>query len=172
VRFGTGRVVCLIDGPSLCVDYLLAQTSKRTVAELDSTIGGRKGWDPACPVFLRAFNAADIKAIYRSARVGLGLKRIAPTAESVRFLLKPYLFLTEPRRVRKWRIHLALALFLQGVDLEEIGRITGSPRTGLERYRQEFARARRIGDFDSFGGLQLGTRDLCRLYGGWSGRVQ
>src|SRR5436190_13886567 len=42
----------LIDGPSLLVDHLLEKSGKRDVASLDLAVGGRKTWDPECPVRL------------------------------------------------------------------------------------------------------------------------
>src|SRR5207249_3108616 len=96
----------LIDGPSLSVDHLLARSAAADVATLDARIGGQVAWDPANPLVLSVTAVNDQHPLYRSARVGLSLKRLKASPEPPRFIMRPYRYLTEPRRVSKGKIYL------------------------------------------------------------------
>src|SRR5581483_2235179 len=65
----------VIDGPSLTVDHLLAQTKVKDVATLDKLIGNRKVWDESAPIAIRESAATRTANVYPSSRVGLSLKR-------------------------------------------------------------------------------------------------
>src|SRR5262249_54865808 len=96
----------LIDGPSLCVDHLLKQTRADDVAELDRRVAGRLAWQPGNPLRVVAVEADPEMQIFHSARVGLSLKKAAEQPDMPRFVLRPYRFLTEPRRISKGKLHL------------------------------------------------------------------
>jgi hypothetical protein len=143
----------LIDGPSLCVDHLLAATpplappgrgiggERKSVAALDAAIAGRVAWDPQNPLMLQALDAVEERPLYRTARVGLTLKKTS--AEAFRFLLRLYRFLTEPRRIAKGKAHTVRALYAQGMDVARIREVTGSPPKCIARYVEDFATRRR-----------------------------
>ncbi len=103
----------LIDGPSLCVDHLLDATGAEDVSTLDRTIATRLAWDEKNPLLLHQTEENEGRPIYRSARVGLFLKRGGSRTESTRFLMRPYRYLTEPRRTKKGKLHVVLALHAQ-----------------------------------------------------------
>ncbi len=124
----------LIDGPSLCVDHLLARTGAARVADLDQLIAGRSVFDNSSILFLRPSAVRRPAAVYSSARVGLTLRRAALWPDMPRYLMRPYRFLTEPRRVRKGKSLLALELHRQGMTIDAIHDLTGSPRKSIERY--------------------------------------
>jgi 3-methyladenine DNA glycosylase Mpg len=160
----------LIAGPSLVVDHLLSASGYGSVADLDRAIGGRRPGDSGSELCLKAAEArgdgeSELPRIYRSARIGLTLKRRKPDAAD--YLLRPYRFLTEPRRIGKGRLHLALALHMAGQTPEQIAAISGSPRRSIQRYIAEFEAGRQQRDFASYVGLELGPTDLCRLHGVW-----
>ncbi len=116
----------LVVGPSLSVDYLLAATGSSSVAVLAARIGGRSAVDPESPLqLIDAGSNVDV-SLFRSARVGLSLKRhndaIARDLRS-----RHYRFLSEPRRVTKGRRELIAALLSTGHSPEEVRRMTGSP---------------------------------------------
>ena len=121
-----GRVVV---GPSLCVDHLLATTGSPSVAALARMIGGRHATDPESPLQLidesNGNGQRDVR-LFRSARVGLSLKRHNDAIAADR-LVRPYRFLTEPRRVTKGRPELIGALLSAGHSPEDVHRLTGSP---------------------------------------------
>lgn len=54
------------------------------------------------------------------------------------FILRPYRYLTEPRKITKGKLHLVLALHSEGMNIEEIGKITGSLRRSIEQYISDF----------------------------------
>jgi hypothetical protein len=155
----------LIDGPSLCVDYLLKTTHNNTVRALDFAIGERVAWDPDNPLYL-ADSPAEQRPIYRSARVGLSLKR-SKSAEATNFILRPYRYLTEPRRIAKGKPYLILALHAQGMSADEIRELTGGTRASVTRYLADFASGRDESDFQRYFGQNLTPADLCRLHGTW-----
>jgi 3-methyladenine DNA glycosylase Mpg len=157
----------LIDGPSLCVDYLLDATAAGTVAELDRAIGQRLAWKDGNPLRLEATDALDKRSPIRSPRVGLLLKKVTARSDSTRFVMRPYRYLTQPRRTKKGKIHMVLALHAQGVGVEEIHRATNCPRRTIERYRADFEAGRSEADFTPYFGSDLGPAELCRLYGVW-----
>ncbi len=156
----------LIDGPCLCVDHLLVRTKKGDVASLDAAIAGRPSWDPESPLYLR-WDDDEERVVYRSARVGLSLKRGAASAEPPRFVLRPYRFLSEPRRTAKGKLLLVLALHARGMGPEEIRRVTGCPAASIRRYIADFEKGRGQTSFEPYRGKDLGPADLCRLHGTW-----
>jgi hypothetical protein len=157
----------LIDGPSLCVDHLLDTTGAATVAELDRAINKRFAWDNSNPMILETTGAQENRPLFRSPRVGLMLKKVAARSDATSFVMRPYRYLTEPRRTKKGKLHLVLALHAQGTDVQEIQRLTNSPRRTIERYIADFERGRNEADFAPYFGIDLGPAELCKLYGVW-----
>jgi hypothetical protein len=95
------------------------------------------------------------------------LKKIATRTEGTRFVMRPYRYLTEPRRTKKGKLHLVLALHAQGSSAPDIQRLTNCPRRAVERYVADFERGRKEADFAPFFGIDLGPAELGRLYGVW-----
>ena len=154
----------LVDGPSLCVDHLLEKTRCRTVAELDDAIGGRVAWDSNNVLFLDEASAAS-KPLLRSARVGLSLKKARAASDMPRYIVKRYRYLSEPRRTAKGKTYLVLALHAEGKTADEICQLTGCPRSALQRYLADYEAGRQESDFQSYVGIDLSPKDLCRLHG-------
>jgi hypothetical protein len=161
----------LVDGPSLCVDHLLARAGARSVAELDEAVGGRAAWEPDGPLVLRALGTDGPHQIVRSARVGLSLKRAGRSADPPRYIMRPYRYLAEPRRVSKGKPYLVLALYAQGIGPGRFGEITGCPRKSVQRYIEDFEAGRKEGDFAPYLGADLGPKELCRLHGVWHSKM-
>jgi hypothetical protein len=157
----------LIDGPCLCVDHLLVRTRKGDVAALDAAIAGRGAWDPESPLYLRWEETAEEREVYRSARVGLSLKRGVASPEPPRFVLRPYRFLIEPARTAKGKALLVLALHARGMSAEEIRKVTGCPPASIRRYVGDFEAGRAQTSFEPYRGKDLTPADLCRLHGTW-----
>jgi hypothetical protein len=160
----------LIDGPSLCVDHLLKVTATANVAALDGAIGGRLAWEDDNPIRLRQIDRIEERPLIHSARVGLFLKKKDARAESTRFILRPYRYLTEPRRTKKGKLHIVLALHARGDSLDDIQRLTNCPRRTIERYVADFEAGRKDPDFAPYFGVDLGPKDLGKLHGIWSAR--
>ena len=158
----------LIDGPSLCVDHLLARAGVERVADLDGLIAERTAWDEESPLVLTPAVAPRSDRVFRSARVGLALKQDKTDAEAVKFALWPYRFLTEPKRIAKGKIHLALALHAQGHSLEEIVELTGCARLAAARYIADCRAGRSSPGFAEHFHADLNPVALCRLHGAWS----
>ena len=156
----------LIDGPSLTVDYLLAKTEHTSVADLDRAIAGRPGWEMGNPLGLIRLPDAEDRRIFRSARVGLSLRR-AWLKEGPRFVMKPYRFLGEPKRIRKGKTLLILELHLEGRSDGVIREITGSPLKSIRSAIEECAAGEAEADLRQFIGKDLTPKTLCRLHGAW-----
>jgi 3-methyladenine DNA glycosylase Mpg len=160
----------LIDGPSLCVDHLLDATGAATVAELDRAINKRLAWEKGNPLMLEmteTTETTEMRPVFRSPRVGLMLKRVAARTEGPRFLMRPYRYLSEPRRTKKGKLHLVLALHAQGLSAPDIQRLTNCPRRAVQRYIADFERGRKEADFSPYFGIDLGPAELAKLYGVW-----
>lgn len=122
-----------VDGPSLLVDHVLMKTGVASVRELDETIAGRLAWDASSPVHLDR-HPEESRPIYRTARVGLTLKRAVPGDPRPTFLVKDYRFLTEPRRTKKGKGQIVRGLAAAGVPADRIRELTGSPLASIRRY--------------------------------------
>lgn len=155
----------IIDGPSLCVDRLLAQTGFLTVAQLDEAISAKLAWDTTNPIFLEETDTLPEKQIFQSARVGLSLKRANTFPDMPDYIIRPYRYLTEPKLIRKGKLYLALALHIQGLNSTEIHQITNCPKQTIENYITECDKGREKNDFTPYIGIELKPIDLCRLHG-------
>jgi hypothetical protein len=161
----------LIDGPSLCVDYLLAKAGAMGVAELDEAIASRVAWDTDNPLFLQ-WVATDNHQFYRSARVGLSLKKAQLSSEMPQYILLPYRYLTEPRRITKGKPYLVLSLYIQGLDSTAIHQLTGCPKQSIQRYIEDFAAGQQEIDFTAYFGIELNSKQLCKLHGTWQANMK
>jgi hypothetical protein len=158
----------LVDGPSLLVDHLLDATGAAQVPALDRAIAERRAWDPGNPLWLEPAPDLEQKQLFQSARVGLTLKKARPAApEPPRYLLRPYRFLSEPRRIAKGKLLLVLALHARGAGAEQIVQDTGCPKATVQRYVQDFEAGKLEPDLSSYYGKDLGPKDMCRLHGTW-----
>ena len=117
----------VIDGPSLCVDHLLACTGHTAVADLDAAIAGRDAWDPRSPLHLAPADLARREPL-ATPRVGLTLKRVAEHPSMPAFLDRHYRWLTRPRAIKKGRPQTIRGLAALGHDVDAIRAATGSPR--------------------------------------------
>jgi hypothetical protein len=180
LTFGDGTLYCgvlfrglemadgsFIDGPSLLVDHLLKLTRAATVGVLDSMIGDRLAWDVNNPVFLEDLETPRTQPLFRSGRVGLTLKNARNKPEATRYILRPYRYLTEPRRTAKGKLLLVLALYARGDSVAEIVEATGTPRKSVQQYIDDFEKGRGASDFAAYLGTDLKPADLCRLHGTW-----
>lgn len=158
----------LVVGPSLTVDHLLERTKAKSVATLDALIAGRSIWDKTSPLHIAESEKPRSAVVHRSARVGLSLKKAKGKADAPKFVARPYRYLTEPKGISKGKVHLVLALHQAGESTESIHQITGCPRKTVERYVADFAAGKLAEGFDSYIGKDLGTAELCKLFGTWS----
>src|SRR5262249_54098830 len=142
----------LVDGPSLCVDHLLARTEAADVAALDEAIAARPAWDAGSPLALRRTDL-EPRPVTRTARVGLSLKKLRQAEAPPRFTMRSYPFLTEPRRISKAKPHMVLSLHARGVAPDEIRRQTGCTRQAVERYIADFEAGRREQEFAPYFGI-------------------
>ena len=158
----------IIDGPCLCVNYILEKTGFAEVAELDRLLSDRYIWDSNCPIFLEQ-KRFEAKPIFTCARVGLSLKKAKNENKIARnmtqYLTRPYRYLNQPRQIRKGKIYLVLALYLQGKTSQEINQITGSPKKSIKNYIQEFDKGDREGEFRDYFGISLKNPHICQLHG-------
>lgn len=152
-----------IHGPSLVVDYLLARCEAANVADLAQALENRPATDTKSVLRLQ-FAATGDTPLETAARVGLSFKRVPAIAENLRFLLAPYRFLSDPKRIAKGKVHLVLALACQGLDEDAIHERTGCPRHAIRRYLEECDRGSTENRLQSYGGKSFAARDLCRLH--------
>jgi hypothetical protein len=157
----------LIDGPCLCVDHLLDATAGGTVAALDGVIAGRPAWESGNPLRLEWMDELTTREIVKCARVGLSLKRLRKADVPPRFIMRRYRFLSEPRRISKGKLHMALALHAGGESEAAIREKTGVTKGALGRYIADFEEGKKESSFDPYFGIDLGPKELARLHGLW-----
>lgn len=158
----------LIDGPSLTVDHLLAKTSAPDVATLDRAIAARPAWDRSSPLAVREAEALRTAAVLQTARVGLSLKRSRGSPKAARYVMRPYRYLTEPRRIAKGNVQMVLALHQSGAEPLVIHQVTGVPKKTIDRYIADFETGKQEPGFAEYFGKDLGPVGLCRLIGTWA----
>jgi hypothetical protein len=156
----------LVDGPSLTVDYLLQSAGFADVRSLDSAIARRRAWDAGNPLGLAVVREAENRQIYQSPRVGLSLKRPGLT-EGPRYVMSPYRFLTEPKRIRKGKTLLILGLHAAGCSPRQIQALTGTPQNAIQRATAASDAAQAVVDWQEFVSQELTPKSLCRLHGVW-----
>lgn len=157
------------NGCSLCVDRLLRSTGKAEVAELDGEINHRPVWDVASPLHLRLIDDPPADT-WKTARVGLTLKRAYRHPEMKRYIMRPYRYLTDARAVKKGRVHHIIALHKAGKSAAEIRALTGSPVRSIAGNIEEYEAGRKLEKVTGWYGKSLKTADLCQLHGAWSAK--
>ena len=155
----------LTDGPSLLVDSLLDKTGAESVAQLDGAIGEQLAWEERNPLRLEWLGDVSDRPIYTCARVGLSLKKAAESKGMPDYIVNRYRFMTEPRRTAKGKPHLVLSLIADGVEPEEITKLTGCPLASVKRYKADYDGGREETKVEPYIGVDLGTKELCRLHG-------
>jgi hypothetical protein len=158
-----GEPDALVDGPSMLVDRILRLTGSATIQDLVGAFDGRVDPPPGgtSPLHLAPEPARGL-AIYECARVGLALKW-GNIENRQRFFARPYRFLTEPARIRKGKVQLALGLHRRGVETAEIARITATRAAVIEKYVALYEAGRRKSP--AAFRRDLSTGDLCELLG-------
>jgi hypothetical protein len=150
-----------LDGPCMFVDHVLATTGKGSVAELaesfDLSIDG-----PGSPLFVEPSAEPRDQERFATARVGLSLKR-GNNESRQRFIARHYRFLTDPKKCKKGRLHLAVALHQQGRALADICRVTDSREAVVKGYLEAYESGK-TAPFSEFGG-DLSTTTTCALFG-------
>ena len=156
----------LVDGPSLCVDHLVAASGHTTVAALDAAIAGRLAWDISSknPLPLRE-TEAESRTLLSTARIGLALRRSKPDPEGPRYVVRRYRHLSEPRRIAKGKAHAVLALHIDGTPPAQIHALTGCPLPTVTRHIADFEAGRRVPDFDAYYDLDPKPPMLGRMHG-------
>lgn len=154
----------LVSGPSLVMDYLLSTTKHDRVADLAKSIGQRRVWNRTSPLRLVTGSSGD-RALVVCSRVGLSLRRAAPDGHWADFLVRPYRYLTEPRRIKKGKAQMAIAMHRQGHSSETISRTIGCSQSAIARYVSNYAAGYASGRYEEFFGRVLTPCELCRVHG-------
>ena len=123
--------------------------------------------DAANPLRLEWLDESAARPVLKTARVGLSMKRMRPSPDAPRFLMRRDRHLTEPRRTAKGKLHMALALHAAGVGVMEIRERTGVTNAALLRYIADFEEGSKETDFGPYFGAELGPKGLARLHGLW-----
>ena len=122
----------LIDGPSVCVDRVLARAGHKTIQSLVAAFDRSADEAAGSPLYVALDDASRSAAIHESPRVGLTLKR-GVVADRARFLARPYRFLSEPARIKKGRANLVVGLHRDRHAPPTIAQLTGSPIAQVNR---------------------------------------
>ncbi len=156
----------VVNGSSLCVEHMLTCTGMPDVASLDAALGSRRVDDNDGLMALEPAPPADLdRAMWQSARVGLTLKRAAQHPSMVDYVLRPYRYLTSPRKLGKGRVNLVMDLHAKGMSATEISAISGSPKHTIDKYLAAYEEGRAMGSSRPLWGKALNNTAICRLHG-------
>ena len=133
-------------------------------------IEGRPAWDADSPLRLVWLDEMTPRTILRTSRVGLSLKKLKKSDPPTRFIMRPYRYLSEPRRISTGKQHMVLALHTQGKSQSEIRELTGCTTGAMERYRADIEEGKKEESFDGYFGAELGPKELARLQGLWQAK--
>lgn len=159
----------IIDGPSMCVDHILACSGHPAIAALVASFDRAIDAAPGSPLYVTLAEPRALE-IAESPRFGLTLKR-GELGERVAFLARPYRFLCEPARIKKGRAHTVIGMHRQGLAAEDIARSTGSSLVQVRKVIAEYqaGAAQEPREFVR----DLNTDETCRLLGAcdaWTAR--
>jgi len=159
--------VQIIEGPCMCVDYILAQNGVQHITELV------KNWNicvlkqDQSPLFIVPSNDLTKKPLFTTPRVGLTLKNTEDQLQRLIFVMKLYRFLAFPESIKKGRQFVVLKMHLEGKTTPEISAIVGGNEDTIQRYVDEFEKGKKMTP-EKFIGKTLTTDDFCRMYGTFS----
>lgn len=153
----------IINGSSLCVDYLLQRTGATSVAALDAALGERSVFEPG-PLYLRA-DRTVAPSPWATARVGLTFQRLAQFPDMPSYFARKYRFLDAPRAIKKGKAQLVIAMHEAGLTVQEIAALTGTPRATITTWRAAYDQARDNGAWQHVAEGPLGSQALCAALG-------
>lgn len=157
----------LVDGPCLCVNYLLNQTGFEKIAELDAILKHHSVWDETAPTWFTVGENSNMPTIYTSPRIGLTLKRDLPGMEQ--YVFSPYRFLTEPKRIKKGKPLLTLQQLGEGNSCESIREISNSPLKTIRKLEAAYRGGKgKSSGLKSFKGKDWTPIELAEAYGAWT----
>jgi hypothetical protein len=160
----------LVQGPSLCVDYLLAVTATSTVSELDRRANALGAFEEDNPLSLRPFSDRVRRSMFQTARVGLSLKRAALYSEMPKYWGAPYRFATGPKELRKGRVQTIIAMHRQGFGEPAIRAETNGTARLIRDCLAEYRKGEQESDFTPWFGRALSSKEWCRVMGIWQSR--
>jgi hypothetical protein len=122
-------------------------------------------WDASSLLHLEWLPEMQERVVLKTPRIGLSLKRLRKAEAPPRFLMRHYRYLNEPRRISKGKLHMVLALHVEGRTVAEIRERTGCTKGASERYIADREEGTKESDFTPYFGKDLGPKELCRLHG-------
>lgn len=151
--------VKVIDGPSLVVDHILSlcdsSSIKNFVDNFDLSVEGKS------KLYLTE-STIERREIFKCGRVGLTLKKHSPN--KVKFINKFYRYLSTPKTTKKGKPYLISAMFEQGYTIDDIIKITGSPKKTVESYIKLYDEGKEK-SIEEFFGATLSSQQICSLFG-------
>lgn len=152
----------LLDGPSLCVDHLLATTGHASIRSLVESFENSVEPAHGSPLFVTLAPEPSEAPVVESPRVGLTLKR-GELEHRAGYLARPYRFLSEPRRIKKGRPHVVVGMHRRGRQAAEIAAATGSSAAQVAKYVAQYEAGKRLHPREFV--KDLSAEELCRLLG-------
>jgi hypothetical protein len=157
----------VINGSSLCVDYLLQRTGAASVAALDAALGERSVFEPG-RIRLRPDPCATGPTTWATARVGLSFQRLDRFPEMLQYFHRPYRFLNAPRDIKKGKPQVVVAMHEAGLTASEITMHTGTPRSTVGAWLEAYDRGRADDTWQRLLDGSLSSEQLCMVLGALS----
>ena len=102
--------------------------------------------------------------LFRTARVGLSLRRATGSSTHLAFIARPYRYLTSPA-LKKGRAHTIVSLLAQGQSDSHIAATCACPASTVASYRRHFDRGVTAGSGQGMLGKALAVDGLCFVLG-------
>ncbi len=149
----------IINGPSLLVDHILELNSAASIPEFVSDFD--LCVETPSKLYIKFDRDGDV-AVYRSARVGLSMKKT--DGDRIGFVAKPYRYLTFPERIPKGRDYLIAQLFAERMPAAQIAERLGCKPTVIARVLENYENGKGTNPA-KFSGKALTANDVCAMLG-------
>ncbi len=153
----------IIDGPCLSVNHILSLNGTDSIQEFV------KGFDFSATnkskLYIKPTEDLPKREIVKSARVGLAMKK-KEESQTV-FVMKPYRYISLPAKIKKGKIHMCLALHIEGKTVQQIQKITGAKIDSINGWISLFNQGakKKVKDFL---GITLENDQICQTIGAWA----
>jgi len=160
----------ILDGPCVCVDYILKENGSESIANFVEDFGGDLDVTTTKRLYLKYASTDDEKKLLgphrevcSGPRVGLSLKK--GDSAQYRFVMKNYRFLSQPRLIKKGKPHIVAGLLGHGVPLDKIIEMTGVTKDSAKSYSDSYESGKKNNKPSDFEGKALENEEVLNCYG-------
>jgi TusA-related sulfurtransferase len=153
----------IIDGPCLSVNHILSLNGTDNIPDFV------KGFDfnatAKSKLYIKPKEDMPKRELVKSARVGLAMKK--KEESQTLYVMKPYRYISLPAKIKKGKIHMCLALHIEGKTTQQIQKITGAKIDSINGWIKLFNQGakKKVKDFL---GVTLDNDQIAQTIGAWA----